>query len=135
MTTCVGAMFGGKEVSEQTVSYRRRDTMEDNSFSRDVLSATIDELLVSIQQTMLEQMQTYRDENTRTATTYEEFTALMADHKGFVKVHWNDNAEIEEKIKAETKASSRCRLEESSDGVDFYTGEPASSVWLFAQSY
>jgi prolyl-tRNA synthetase len=60
---------------------------------------------------------------------------ILANHKGFVKVFWNDNPEIEEKIKEETKAVSRCCIATDQSGTDFYTGEPATEVWLFAQSY
>lgn len=52
-----------------------------------------------------------------------------------MKVHWNDDAKNEAKIKEETKATSRLKLSEQSEGVDFYTGEPTKDVWLFAQSY
>lgn len=127
--------LGGNEVEAGTVSYRRRDTLEDGQFSRGELSATISELLKTIQNDMLQSVTVYRDDNTREATTYEEFKQLIEEHKGFVKVHWKDNPEIEKKIKEDTKATSRARLEESSEGVDFYTGEPTSDVWLFAQSY
>ena len=52
-------------------------------------------------------------------------------------MYWNDNAEVEKKIKDETKATSRCKPlhMQGGKGTDFYTGEPATDVWLFAQSY
>jgi hypothetical protein len=61
---------------------------------------------------------------------------IIKTHRGFVKVHWNDDPQIEAEIKEKTKAESRCRLpEEKSEGTDFYTGKPAKDVWLFAMSY
>ncbi len=127
--------LGGKEVEGGVVSYRRRDTLTDGEFSRAEAVQAIAELLRTIQDDMLKVTTTYRDENTREAKTYDEFKQLLEEHKGFVKVHWKDNPDIEQKIKEETKATSRARLEETSEGVDFYTGEPTSDVWLFAQSY
>lgn len=127
--------IGGNEVAANSVSYRRRDTLEDGSFEKNDLVSFVETILKTIQSDMLESVKKDRDENTRVANTYDEFKEIIATHKGFVKVHWNDNPEIEERIKNDTKATSRCRLEEKSEGVDFYTGEPSSDVWLFAQSY
>ncbi len=33
-----------------------------------------------------------------------EFKKLLAEHRGFIKVYWNDDPEVEKKIKEETKA-------------------------------
>lgn len=127
--------IGDKEAEANNVSYRRRDTLEDGTFTLDELNVKIPELLDTIQASMLQQSIELRDTNTREATTYEEFKKIIKEHKGFVKVHWEDNAEIEAKVKTETKATSRCLLEETSEGIDFYTGQPTDKVWLFAQSY
>ena len=59
----------------------------------------------------------------------------MKKHKGFIKVFWNDDPEIEQKIKEETTATTRCKIGEDQSGIDFYTGKPAKDIWLFAQSY
>jgi prolyl-tRNA synthetase len=126
---------GPKEVSAKTITCRRRDTLTDGQMSFDTVVDSIRKLLDEIQNNMLANSTRYRDENTRTANNYEEFKSLLAEHKGFIKVFWNDNAEVEKKIKEETKATSRCRLEGKSDGVDFYTGKPTNDVWLFGQSY
>ena len=127
--------IGNKEVEAKTVSYRRRDTLEDGSFGFDETATEVTVLLETIQRDMLQHSIAHRDANTREVSSYEEFKDCVKDHKGFIKVHWEDNAEIEAKIKEETKATSRCRLEEESDGVNFYTGKPTTTVWLFGQSY
>jgi len=127
--------IGDKEVEAQNVSYRRRDTLQDGSFAVSEIPTAVAQLLETIQSDMLQESITRRDENTREVSNYEEFKETIKEHKGFVKVHWTDNPAIEAKIKDETKATSRCRLEEKSEGIDFYTGEPTSDVWLFAQSY
>lgn len=127
--------LGGKEAEARTVSHRRRDTLEDGAFSFTDIEKTIPELLDTIQATMLQQSVDLRNSNTREVCTYDEFKKCIKEHKGFVKVHWEDNSDVEAKIKEETKATSRCRLEEESEGVDFYTGKPTKSVWLFGQSY
>ena len=127
--------LGAKEVSDDRVSYRRRDTLTDGSFARSKLKTQIPKLLEQIQLDMLTEATALRDSETREAKDYDEFKKILANHKGFIKVHWNEDSEIEAKIKAGTKATTRCRLNETSDGTDFYTGKPAKDVWLFAQSY
>lgn len=127
--------IGDNEVEAQKVTVKRRDNAQEVSVDVADLEATTQQLLADVQTALLEKSRQVRDENTREASTYEEMKDILAKHKGFVKVFWNDNPEIEAKIKEETKAVSRCCIEENVEGVDFYTGEPASQVWLFAQSY
>ena len=126
---------GPKEIEAGTITCRRRDTLTDNQMDRKDAVNSVHKTLDDIQNDMLASSTRYRDENTRTANNYEEFKALIKEHKGFIKVFWNDDAKVEKMIKDETKATSRCRLDEKSEGTDFYTGKPASDVWLFAQSY
>lgn len=127
--------LGEREADAETISYRRRDTLEDGTFSSSEMKTFVPELLETIQNNMLVQSTEFRNKNTREAKNYEEFKKIIKQHKGFVKVHWNDDAKNEAKIKEETKATSRLKLNEQSEGVDFYTGEPTKDVWLFAQSY
>lgn len=126
---------GPKEVESSKLTCRRRDTLEDIEIKRDDVIDDIKKLFNGIQSSMLSASTKYRDENTRTAKNYDEFKEIMIEHKGFIKVFWNDDPEIEKKIKDETTATTRCKIDEDSSGVDFYTGEPAKDIWLFAQSY
>lgn len=127
--------IGEKEAADQLVTAKRRDTGEETQFSADNTIRETTKLLDTIQADLLAKSRKIRDENTREASTYEEMKEILAKHKGFVKVFWNDNSEVEAKIKEETKAVSRCCIETGKKGTDFYTGEPATEVWLFAQSY
>jgi prolyl-tRNA synthetase len=127
--------IGDGEVEAQKVTIKRRDNSEEVSIDVADMETTVKQLLGSVQTDLLEKSRRIRDESTREASTYEEMKDILAEHKGFVKVFWNDSPEIEAKIKEETKAVSRCCIEENVQGTDFYTGEPASEVWLFAQSY
>jgi prolyl-tRNA synthetase len=127
--------IGEKELEANMVTAKRRDNGEELQITEDQVANEVPVLLEGIQNDLLEKSRKIRDENTREASTYEEMKQILAEHKGFVKVFWNDNPEIEAKIKEETKAVSRCRIAVNQNGTDFYTGEPASEVWLFAQSY
>ncbi len=127
--------IGDKEVESQNITAKRRDTGDESQIAFNNFGTTIKELLVKIQHDLLKKSRLVNKEGTRSAATYDELKTILAEHKGFVKVHWNDSPEIEAKIKAETKAVSRCKIAADIPGIDFYTGEPASDVWLFAQSY
>jgi len=126
---------GNTEVETKKVTIKRRDTGSEGVHDQNDLRTIVTQLLETVQHDMLVKSRQIRDENTREAHSYEEMKEILAAHKGFVKVFWNDNPDIEAKIKEETKAVSRCCIQEGVSGVDFYTGEPATEVWLFAQSY
>ena len=129
--------IGSKEVESGQVSAKRRYDGVNVSFAADkVLKETLKQL-DDVQATMLKASQDYLAVETRSAANYDEFKAILAEHKGFIKVFWNDDAVIEKQIKDETKATSRCKPLHLQDGegIDFITGEPAKDVWLFAHSY
>lgn len=127
--------IGEKELADRSITAKRRDTGNERRFTFTEIVDETAKLLETIQNDLLVKSRQTRDENTREATTYEEMKQILETHKGFVKVFWNDNSEIEAKIKEETKAVSRCCIATDQKGTDFYTGEPATEVWLFAQSY
>lgn len=126
---------GPKEIDNNQITIQRRDTLLNETIPLGVMGDKTISLLEEIQTDMLESSRRFQKENTRTADSYEEFKTLLNEHKGFIKVFWNDNEKIEKIIKDETKATTRCLIDEKAKGKDFYTGEPSSTIWLFAQSY
>lgn len=130
------AKIGGKEAEAGLVTLKARYGSEEKQIPLDSLASEVTAWLETIQQAMLDGQTKYLHENTRKAASFDEFKGIMDEHKGFVEVYWNDNPEVEKRVKDETKASSRCRLEnDGTTGVDFVTGEPANERWIFAQSY
>lgn len=129
--------IGAREAEEQNVTAQARfDGVEKQIAKKDALKETT-AWLETIQSDMFKASQKHLVDNTREAKNYDEFKAIIAEHQGFVKVFWNDDPANEAKIKEETKASSRCQLIDLPDaeGVDFYTGKPATKQWIFAKSY
>jgi len=125
-----------KEVEAGVVTLKARFGGEERQISLDSLATDVPEWLEALQEAMLTGQTAYLHENTRNVLSYDEFKATLKEHKGFIEVYWNDDPEAEKRIKDETKASSRCRLEnDGTTGVDFVTGEPANERWIFAQSY
>lgn len=128
--------IGNKELESGSITAKRRDNGEEATISAEEAFVAADKLLDSIQTDLLVKSTKIKEDNTRNAGSYEEFRQILKEHKGFVKVFWNDNPDIEKRIKEDTMAVSRCLIEESeTEGVDFYTGEPSKTVWLFAQAY
>lgn len=127
--------IGNNEVSDSKVTAKRRDTGDEQSFGLESTVAETQNLLKNIQSELLQKSRKTNEDGTREAKNYDEMKEILKTRKGFVKVYWNDNPEIEAKIKTETKAVSRCKISSNESGIDFYTGEPASDIWLFAQSY
>ena len=86
---------------------------------------------------MLTKAEKYQNDNIRVATNYDEFRKILETHRGFVKVFWNQDKDIEAKIKLECKCVSRCMpLDQTGEtSVDFMTGEPSTTQWLFAPAY
>ena len=132
----VALMIGISEMDGREITAKRRDSGEETSFGVANVSSKCSELLDTIQVDLLARSTKVKEENTRDVKDYDEFKRVLKEHKGFVRVFWNDDSVIEKKIKEETMAVSRCMIEESDqEGVDFYTGEASKTVWLFAQAY
>ena len=71
--------------------------------------------------------------------TYAEFKTQLKTQGGWYKVFWNDDAEAEDRVKTETKASLRCYPIGEQDipegAVCFYSGKPATHLAIFARAY
>jgi prolyl-tRNA synthetase len=72
----------------------------------ETLVAQIPEKLTQFQADLLERATEFRQQNTHTVDTYEEFQAKV--EQGFVKAFHCGERECEKQIKEETKATSRC---------------------------
>jgi prolyl-tRNA synthetase len=93
--------------------------------------------LATMHKALLERARTFRDENTRSAGTYEEMKDILEKHGGFVRVWFEPSMENEAKIKAETKATVRCIPfdQPGGSGKDIITGQETRTQVLFAQAY
>ncbi len=87
-------------------------------------------LLEQIQEEMYVKQQKYLEENTREAKNVDELKEIMGKEKGFIKMAWDGNPEMEAKIKEEAKATPRCLF-----GDDMRPGKVLDGTWLWAQAY
>ncbi len=129
--------IGAREAENQSITYVRRDTGEKASVELQGASKILKSVLKNMQTQMLERHKRFTQEHTRDAHTYAELKTIMQTTRGFIRAFWCEDASCEEKIKQETKASTRCLpLDAKAErGSCIYCGKPAKHRWLFAQAY
>jgi prolyl-tRNA synthetase len=128
--------IGPKEMESQSLTVVRRDNGAKQSVKAGDTAAVM-KLLDDIQTQLLEESRKFTESHTHDVKTYDEFKAAMQEGKGFIRTYWAEDSADEDKIKADTTATSRCKpIEQPSEsGTCFYTGKPTDQLWLFAQSY
>lgn len=129
--------IGKRDLENGTFEVARRDTFEKQSVAADNLIATVEELLVAIQENIYKKAFDYRASHITKVDSFEEFKEVLETKGGFISAHWDGTTETEEKIQEITKATIRCipfDAEEES-GVCVLTGKPSSKRVLFAKAY
>ncbi len=129
--------IGSKEVESSEISFAKRNTGEKGKISIANLGKEVKELLDNVQKELYESHKKFTVENTHEVKNYDEFKKVLEEKKGFVKVLFSDSKEAEDKIKYETKATTRgMPLDEiTKTGKSFDSGEDDAKVTLFARSY
>jgi prolyl-tRNA synthetase len=133
--------IGPRDVEQNAVVFARRDILgkEGKTFGVPVdgVADAAKVMLVTIQAAMLARATTFRDANTRTAHSYDEFKQILEAEGGFIRVHWAGAGEDEDHIKEETKATIRCFPFDppEGEGICFYTGKRTDRVAIFARAY
>ena len=130
--------IGPKDVEKKSVALARRDKpgKEGKSFvSQENLSATISEMLTTIQTSMLERATSFRDSHIHDPKDFAELASVVQE--GWAFSWWCESKECETRVKDETKASTRCMPidQESGEGKCIVCGKPAKRKVYFARSY
>lgn len=129
---------GPKDVAKGTVALARRDFpgKEGRSFMpQENLSLQVGEMLSMIQSTLFEKAVAFRDANTHEPENFTSFKEIIGH--GWAFAWWCGSNHCEQKIKDETKATTRCIPLEQPDGEGrcIYCGEPAVEKVYFAKGY
>jgi prolyl-tRNA synthetase len=129
--------IGPKDLEKGSVEVARRDTLTKQFMQQDEVATAIPALLDEIQASLFEKALSFREENSQTADTWEEFKALMKGNPGFVYAHWDGTTETEDKIKDLTKATIRCipLNNKQEEGKCILTGKPSMQRVVFAKAY
>ncbi|MBX2827179.1 MAG: proline--tRNA ligase [Flavobacteriaceae bacterium] len=129
--------IGPKDVENGTVEIARRDTLSKELIAVEDASAYISNLMDEIQKNLYTKAVSFREENTTTVSSYDEFKEVLEEKGGFISAHWDGTSETEERIKKETKATIRCIPldDDNAPGVCMVTGKPSARKVLFAKAY
>jgi len=129
--------IGPRDLENGTVEVARRDTLQKGVVKFSEVASEIPVLLDQIQQSLFERSLKFREENTHTVDTWEEFVDVIENKGGFAYAHWDGTSETEEKIKDETKATIRVIPLDNptEEGKCVFSGKPSRERILFARAY
>jgi prolyl-tRNA synthetase len=130
--------IGPKDVEKETVALARRDRpgKEGKTFvSQTALASTVSGLLAEIQDSLLKRATEYRDANIHEPKDYEDLKRIVAD--GWALAYWCESTECENKVKEETKATTRNipLNQPEQEGTCIVCGRPAKRKVYFARAY
>ena len=129
--------IGPRDVEQQSAMVARRDVRDKKLVPLDEIADHVMRLLQQIQRDLHQRALDFREANTRTAKSYEEFKEILEQEGGFIRAHWNGTRKVEELIKNETKATIRCipLNDQSEAGKCILTGEHSKQEVIFAIAY
>ena len=124
----------GHQTFRRALAVGRRDceSRERTPTPRAELIGSITRLLDEIQKGMFDRAKSFRDENTRTIDSKDEFYEFFKGDGGFARTHWSPEAE--EQIKNDLNVTLRV-IEGEEKGTCPFTGKPSSSRAVFGKSY
>jgi prolyl-tRNA synthetase len=129
---------GPREVAKRKLTCSQRDLSAraaKRMISREGIVAQVKDILREIQSSLYEQAVAFRDANIHEPTDYSVFSEVVED--GWALAWWCGNAQCEEQIQRETKATSRCipLEQEAGGGRCIYCGSAATERAYFARAY
>jgi prolyl-tRNA synthetase len=130
--------IGPRDVAQDQVVLARRDRpgrAGKSSVPLAGLEGAVTDALTLIQNDLLARATEFRDANTREPADYEAFKEAVA--QGFARAWWCGALACEDKIKEETKATTRCIPfdQPASAGHCLVCGGEAKEVAIFARAY
>ena len=132
----VRLVIGARDLERGEIEVMRRDTLEKSTRSIEGIEEYVKDLLEEIQKNIYTKALNFRDKQTITVDTYDEFKEKI-EEGGFILAHWDGTTETELKIKDETKATIRCIPfdGDTTPGKCMVTGRPSARRVLFARAY
>ena len=130
--------IGPKDVEKNSVMAARRDIpgKPGKSFlSQDNLADQVRDLLDTIQDGILAKAEKFRDDNIHEAKTYDDLKGIVEN--GWAEAWWCGDPACEAKIKADTKATTRCMNFEHQHGhgTCVCCGKDAEKKIYFSKAY
>ncbi|MBN1425473.1 proline--tRNA ligase [Candidatus Fermentibacteria bacterium] len=129
--------IGPRDLAQGQVTVVRRDTKPKTTAPMEGLADHIQQTAEAMQRDLLERARSFRDQNTHSVDSWEEFEEIFRDGSAFVWAHWSGDPEVEAEIKERTKATVRLiPLDgDEEDGRCILSGKPSRTRVLFAKAY
>lgn len=131
--------IGKNEIKNKKIKFVRRDDFSKGFVPRTKLVPGIRKILNNIQKDLLIRSENIKNNLTVEVDDYKEFKKVIRSKKLFIRAFWCENKGCENKIKQETKLSTRIlemeRMKEELNGKCIYCHKDARRKWIFAQSY
>ena len=130
--------IGPKDVAKGSFLFARRDRPGKEAKYSVPLAQLPDatgKALTDIQSSLYERALEFRKSRTKDPRDYAEFREVVEG--GFAHSFWCGSGECEQKIKEETKATTRCIPldQEAGKGACIYCGRPAAEKAIFGKAY
>lgn len=128
---------GPRDVAANQVIAVRRDTRDKQSVSIEHLEAELPAMLEDIQANLFSKAKSMLDANTVRVDDYATLADRAARNAGWSLAHWCGDSKCEAKVKAETKATTRCIPfeQEAESGACIVCGQPSTGRVIFARAY
>ncbi len=132
--------IGPKDLEKGVCVLVRRDTREKVTVPIELAAEESAKLLETIQKDMFERALKFRDSHISDADDYETFKKAVEEKPGFVRAHWCGDRACEDRIKDDTKATSRC-IPLGDEGVSpegavcVCCGKPAKNLVYWGRAY
>jgi prolyl-tRNA synthetase len=127
--------LGARELASGRATLVRRDTRSKSSVPLDGAARAASGLLGEIQQVLLAESRTFREEHTYPVTDFEEFTQRVGDG-GLFLAAWSGTEESEQALGEHTSATIRCIVDADPPAPTcLITGMPARHTVLIGRAY
>ena len=130
--------IGPRDIENGECVVVRRDNHEKTNVKLEELKSYVPKLLETIQADMYKKAQEHLEGSIYEAKEYDEFKKTIDEKPGFVRAMWCGDQECEDRIKADTTATSRCMPFENSDPISdkcICCGKPARHLVIWGKAY
>jgi len=129
--------IGPRDLANGECVVAKRYNGEKTTSDLSIVGESVPALLENIHEEMYQRALMNVLDNTRTTTDYEEFKQIIKEKQGYVKMMWCGDKECEEKVKADTQATSRCMPfnQDPIGDVCPICGKPAKHLVYWAKAY
>jgi len=100
--------IGPRDLANNKCVLAKRYNGDKMTIDLSIVGESVPPLLEKIHEDMYQNALMNVMDNTRTMTDYEEFKKVISEKQGYVKMMWCGDLACEEKVKADTQATSRC---------------------------